>query len=100
MTDLRTITPAGVTRLLNARCVDCNGPTVGDTQAIRDGFYLCLTKHAATCPMWGERARQHGIGNGDILVHPLGHLDGDEDVLVFLGEVGEVGEVGDGVRRG
>jgi hypothetical protein len=84
----------GITKLLRSRCVDCNGPTVGDTQAIRDGFYLFLTRHATTCPMWGERAHRHGVSRDNILVHPLGHLDGDENMLGFLGDVG------DGGRRG
>ena len=94
MTQLRAITADGVTKLLNSRCIDCNGPTVGDTQAVLDGLYLFLTKHAGTCPMWGERARRHGVSRDNILVHPLGHLDGDDNVLVYLGDVG------DEVRRG
>jgi hypothetical protein len=83
-----TITADGITKLLSSRCVDCNGPTVGDAQSILDGFCLFLTRHAATCP-WSKRAHHHGIGNGDVLVHPLGHLAGDEEVLVFLADVGD-----------
>ena len=84
-----SLTADGITKLLNSRCQDCNGPTVGDGESILAGFVLFLTRHAATCPMWGERTRQHGVGGDDVLVHPLGHLDGAEDVLVYLADVGD-----------
>lgn len=83
------ITADGITKLLSSRCQDCNGPTVGDVEAILAGFCLFLTRHAATCPMWGERARRHGIARDAVLVHPLGHLASDGDVLVFLGDVSD-----------
>ena len=88
------ISASGVQKLRNARCQDCNGPTVEAAKALQiDAALVFVIAHMSTCPYWHRQTGRHGVGIADVVLHTLGVLSADRGIEVMLGETGDVRSV-------